>query len=48
VQSASLKQAEAAKISLDAELIQLRTQVAVQADFLAMLKLAFPQPDTTP
>ena len=46
VQSESLKQAEAAKISLDAELIQLRTQVAVQADILAMLKLPFPQPNT--
>ena len=47
-QSASLKQVEAVKISLDTELIQLRTQVAVQADFLATLKLAIPQPDTTP
>ena len=45
-QSESLKHAEAAKIALDAELIQLRTQVAVQADLLATLKLAFPQPDT--
>lgn len=45
-QSESLKQADAAKISLNAELIQLRTQVAVQADLLATLKLALPQLDT--
>ena len=45
-QSEFLKRAEAVKISLDTELIQLRTQVAVQADLLATLKLAFPQPDT--
>ena len=45
-QSEFLKQAEAVKISLDTELIQLRTQVVVQADLLATLKLAFPQPDT--
>lgn len=46
VQSESLKQAEAEKIARDAELIQLRTQVAVQADLLGTLKLALSPPDT--
>ena len=45
-QSESLKQAEMAKTSLDTELIQLRTQVAVQADLLATLKLVFTQPNS--
>jgi chromosome segregation ATPase len=41
--SDALKLAEAATAAQEAELIQLRTQVAVQADLLATLKLAFPQ-----
>lgn len=45
-QTEFLKQAEAAKTSKDAELIQLRTRVAVQVELLATLKLAFPQSDT--
>ena len=40
-QSASLKQVEAVKNSLDTELIQLRTQVAVKTDVLDTLKSAF-------
>lgn len=45
-QTECLKQAEAAKTALDAELIELRTRVAVQADLLATLKLALSPPDT--
>ncbi len=45
-QLTSLQQAEVARTALETELIQLRTQVAVQADLLVTLKLAFTQLNT--
>ena len=45
-QLTSLQQAEVARTALETELIQLRTQVAVQADLLVTLKVAFTQLNT--